>query len=137
LDFQPSQSLVEAYQKANPGVTFQFPEMGDEKGHKPPEGNEANADMTAPPSEGEDMQAPPELPENQKIVWIKKDKTISPQMIKVGETDEINYELVSGLSEGDEIVVSMKSSKPQAQTEEAGGQSSPFMPKPPGGNKKK
>ena len=44
-----------------------------------------------------------------KIVWIKEGLIVHPQKVKVGVTDEIHYEVLSGLNEGDEVVVSMNS----------------------------
>lgn len=150
LEVTPTPDAIEAYQKINPEITFQM-HPGGKDGMRPPEmagsgDGQKQADMPEgengtmpPPPSGENggMQGPPELPDDIKIVWVKENNTISPKMIEVGVTDEINYELVSGLEEGDEIVVSMESSSPQQ--EEMGNMpgQSPFMPKPPGGNRKK
>jgi HlyD family secretion protein len=71
---------------------------------------------------------------DKKVVWVKDGNQIYPQEVKVGETDEINYELLSGPKEGTAVIVSMTSvSKKEAKEEAA---RSPFMPTPPGGNKK-
>ena len=72
-----------------------------------------------------------------KKVWVKTSSKIYPVDVKVGETDEINYELVSGLNEGDDVIVSMTSvSKKEASQNEAAAKS-PFMPTPPGQKKNK
>ncbi len=71
---------------------------------------------------------------DKKVVWVKDGNKIYSQEVKVGDTDEINYELLSGPKEGTELIVSMTSiSKKEAKEEAA---RSPFMPTPPGGNKK-
>jgi len=71
---------------------------------------------------------------DKKVVWVKDGNKIYSQEVKVGDTDEINYELLSGPKEGTEKIVSMTSiSKKEAKEEAA---RSPFMPTPPGGNKK-
>ena len=63
-------------------------------------------------------------------VWIKKGEMIHPQKIETGETDGINYEIVSGLNEGDEIVTSL-AKKTNKEVKKTATQS-PFMPTPPG-----
>ncbi len=69
-----------------------------------------------------------------KQVWVKQGNRIFAAPVKVGATDEINYELVSGPEEGTDVIVSMTAlSKKEAK--EAGAARSPFMPTPPGGNK--
>ncbi len=58
-----------------------------------------------------------------------------PRKVKIGVTDRIYYEVIEGLSEGDEVCVGMASG-----TEEItmpSGERSPFMPGPPGRNNKK
>ena len=66
-------------------------------------------------------------------VWIKQGAMIHPQQIKVGVTDEIHYEVLSGLKEGDEVVVSATSTGGTAQA--ATAVKSPFMPQRPGSNR--
>jgi HlyD family secretion protein len=78
----------------------------------------------------------PTLPENMKVVWVKTGNTIKPETVKLGETDEINYEVVKGLNEGDEVVTALQSKNPFAGFP-SHGPSSPFMPKPPGRNRKR
>ena len=71
-----------------------------------------------------------------KIVWVKSGNTLSPKAIKSGLSDGINVEVLEGLTEGEEVALSVmqKSSVPAL---ESNGESSPFMPQRPGGNKKK
>jgi HlyD family secretion protein len=69
-----------------------------------------------------------------KTVWVKEGDSIYPVQVKSGMTDEINVEIISGLKEGQKVVVSMEQVKAsEAKTETA---SSPFMPKRPGSAKK-
>ncbi len=66
-------------------------------------------------------------------VWIKEiSGGIHPQKITVGVTDEINFEVVNGLSEGDEVVTSMTSTG----TQTAKGKTSSSFFKPPGEKKR-
>jgi len=69
-------------------------------------------------------------------VWIKQDAMIHPQKITVGVTDEIHYEVLSGLKEGDEVIVSESSSGGTASATKAAAVKSPFMPQRPGSNRK-
>jgi len=73
--------------------------------------------------------------DNQKRVWILTDNTLYPKNIEVGETDEINYELLSGLNEGDRVIVSMSSFKGKTKSPGAENSKSPFMPTRPGRKK--
>jgi HlyD family secretion protein len=70
-----------------------------------------------------------------KTVWVKEGDSIYPVQVKTGMTDETNVEIISGLKEGQVVVVSMEQVKAsEAKTETA---SSPFMPKRPGSSTKK
>ncbi|WKL49792.1 efflux RND transporter periplasmic adaptor subunit [Flavobacterium pectinovorum] len=65
-----------------------------------------------------------------KTIWVYEDG-IREQQVVVGKNDGINYEIISGLAEGNQVVTALK--KQQAGTQGASGSSSsPFMPKPPG-----
>ena len=66
-------------------------------------------------------------------VWIKNGDTIQRSEIKISENDGINYELLSGLNQGDEIVLSMSAVKANAEVKKAA--KSPFMPQRPGQKK--
>jgi len=66
-------------------------------------------------------------------VWIKNGAVIKRHEIKIGENDGINYELLSGLNQGDEIILSMTAVKASAATKTAAR--SPFMPQHPGQKK--
>ncbi len=46
---------------------------------------------------------------NQSIhtVWIKGPNGIHPQIVTIGDTDEINFEVINGLNEGDELITSV------------------------------
>jgi HlyD family secretion protein len=62
-----------------------------------------------------------------KEVWVKKNNIIEPRIISVGSRDEINIQVLSGISKGEEIVLDMK--KEELSIETPSG--SPFMPKRP------
>ena len=77
----------------------------------------------------EDCEAPDK-------VWILKDKKFTAVPVQVGLTDGINTEIVSGLSEGDEVVSDMVFTE-LAPSAGASQERSPFMPQHPGSKKKK
>lgn len=69
------------------------------------------------------------------VVWVLNNKEISRQGIKVGTSDGINVQVLSGLLEGEELVYNLKTlTKAEAKAEGASNDS-PFMPKPPGKKK--
>lgn len=68
------------------------------------------------------------------FVWVISDKKLERKPVTIGESDEINYQVVSGLCENDSVVTSLKSvtKKDLAQAK------SPFMQQRPnrgGGNR--
>jgi len=69
-----------------------------------------------------------------KTVWVKQGLMVHPQKVMVGVTDEIHYELLSGLNEGDEVVTSMSAGTSSAKATTAAAKS-PFMPQRPGSNR--
>ncbi len=71
-----------------------------------------------------------------KMVWIKGANGIHPHRITVGVTDEINYEVVKGLSEGEEVVTGITVSGGTGGTTTAKAARSPFMPQRPGATKR-
>jgi HlyD family secretion protein len=71
----------------------------------------------------------------QSFVWLKKDSMLVHQPVVTGLTDETKVQIVSGVSETDEVVTGYQVTN--KQTSSSKGASSPFMPKPPGGNSKK
>jgi HlyD family secretion protein len=66
------------------------------------------------------------------FIWTKNGPVIQRYTVKIGENDGINDELISGLKEGDEIILSMTTEKAAVATKAA---KSPFMPTRPGQKK--
>ena len=71
-----------------------------------------------------------------KMVWIKGANGIHPHRITVGVTDEVNFEVVKGLSEGEEVVTSITVTGGNAGSSTTKTAKSPFMPQRPGANKR-
>ena len=76
-----------------------------------------------------------EAPTGKRIVWAKEGQQLHPKVITVGSTSGNMIEVTEGLTEGEEIAVDLTSDTPTqaAVTTEK----SPFMPGPPGSDKKK
>ncbi len=72
----------------------------------------------------------------QRLVWVKKGNELLPKSVTVGSNNNTETEIVTGLNEGEEIAVDLVSLAPSAPAAQ-GGERSPFMPGPPGGNKNK
>ena len=71
-------------------------------------------------------------PKELSFIWTKNGGVIQKYEVKIGDNDGINYELLSGLKEGDEIVLSMTQQKASVAVKAA---RSPFMPTRPGQKK--
>ncbi len=105
LRFTPDQTVYSAYLKSLPGEVSQ----------KMPK--------TAPVLDTKDTKST--------YVWVKNGQEILQRDVKIGSNDGISYELLSGLSQGDEIILSMAAEKATTETKKAA--KSPFMPQRPGG----
>lgn len=68
---------------------------------------------------------------SRKRVWEVKDGRFVPQIITVGASDGINYEVESGIAEGAQVAVEYAVSSTGEDESDAGGERSPFAPKPP------
>ncbi len=71
------------------------------------------------------------------FLWIRKGMELQKVKVELGATDGINYELISGATEGDELVVALQEApdgKEAKASEQASG--SPFMPPRPGANRR-
>ena len=74
----------------------------------------------------------------QKTVWVKNGQTLEEKEVQTATVTTSLLEITGGLAEGDEIVVAMEQSGKKAMGTPQPGEteSSPFMPKPPGQDKK-
>ncbi|UMB54594.1 efflux RND transporter periplasmic adaptor subunit [Lutibacter sp. A64] len=74
---------------------------------------------------------------DEKTLWVlKANKSITPKTVTLGASDGVNVQILSGISEGDKLVYSLKGVS-RAEAAPGGKSESPFMPQRPGGNKKK
>lgn len=107
LRFAPDQTVYSSYLKSLPGEVSQ------------------KMAKTAVRSDAKDPKA--------SYIWIKIGQAIEQREVKIGSNDGINYELVSGLNQGDEIILAMTVEKTAATTKTVA--KSPFMPQRPGQRK--
>lgn len=111
-------------------------------GGVPPQQNKGGAHAApptqmAPPVKREMAAAKTQQENATKTVWVKEGGNIHPVKVVTGMTDETNTEIISGLTEGQLVVVSTEQTTASAEKKNsAGAQSSPFMPKRPGSTKK-
>lgn len=75
--------------------------------------------------------------DSHKTFWIKEGEIIKPVQVEIGISDGSQIEILSGLKEGQEVVVSMEKGKAEETTEvEEEKESNPFAPTRPGRGKK-
>ncbi len=74
---------------------------------------------------------------SQKKVWTMDATSIIAHPVKTGMSDGSNTEIVSGISEGTEIITETIVKGEMPEMSEEGGEQNPFMPGPPDRNKKK
>jgi HlyD family secretion protein len=108
LRFNPEQTVYTSYLKTLPGEISQ------------------KMVKTLPTADAKDTKS--------NYIWVKNGQEISQREVKIGSNDGISYELLSGVNQGDEIVLSMTVEKAMAEAKKAA--KSPFMPQRPGGTKR-
>lgn len=63
-------------------------------------------------------------------VWVKRGNGIQPVKVQTGINNDMDVQVISGLNEGDDVVVALNTGMP-AGAFNNGATSSPFMPRPP------
>lgn len=76
-----------------------------------------------------------EAPAGKRLVWVKEGQQLHPKAVTVGSTSGNMIEVIDGLNEGEEIAVDLTSDAPAQAASPT--EKSPFMPGPPGSDKKK
>lgn len=115
LNYEISFDMMKKYYSQNK-IKMERPERPDKKAEEPD--SATIAAMTAE-MEGD-------------FVWVVSNKKLDRRKVTTGQSDEINYQVISGLNEGDSVVTAVKS---VAKSEASTSTSNPFMPGHPGGNK--
>jgi HlyD family secretion protein len=122
LNFVPDPGNLQSYLEQHPGVEIKTP------GKFPAPGMEGAPAPGNGPRSGE---APGTM------VWVTRYNVIKPVPVELGETDELYYEVLEGLQEGDTVITVMNAAHPKntgQATRKNNGSRSPFMPKRPGGS---
>jgi HlyD family secretion protein len=79
----------------------------------------------------------PEASESdERVVWVVKDNTLQPKLVKIGTTNGVNTQIISGLSENEVLAIDYSTSAVAVAEEETSTETSPFAPQPPGSKKK-
>jgi HlyD family secretion protein len=94
-----------------------------------------NAQFSDKPVENSVRNTTPQKDKHKKTVWIKDASGIHPIEVTIGSNDGVNSEVVSGLKQGEEVVISMGYQTATTVVKKDGTSESPFMPKPPGKKK--
>ncbi len=72
-------------------------------------------------------------------VWVRKGNQIEKRVVEIGVSDGIRTEILSGLNENDSLITGVSQAVTQEVSEASGTEAterSPFMPTPPGANRK-
>jgi len=120
IAFQPDSTL---------GKQFKIRKLylGEHKGNH----NGGNGKQSKNESGQSNAKVPDNLDHKKAIVWKREGDSIIPKHIKIGLDDDINVQIIKGITEQDEIITGVNSLK-QAKGSK-GADSSPFMPKRGGG----
>lgn len=90
------------------------------------------------PVEGERPDPTIATDDNHRIVWALRENHLTPVEVEMGEENGVNFEVKSGLKEGDVVALQYTAASENVGGENTQeGNNSPFMPKPPRDNKKK
>lgn len=119
LNFIPQQELVTDYEEAHPGFVFEKPAPPSGEISKMPKQEETGTDAYKTTD-----------------VWVKDGNTVRMQKVVVGETNELYYQVISGVKPDDQVVISMTSSSIASTMKEPAEARSPFMPQRPGSNRR-
>ena len=83
------------------------------------------------------------MPENEQVtgvkrsVWVKDGQVLREKPVVAGITNGAIVEIKDGLTEGEEVITGITANQPAVAANSANeGESSPFMPKRPGSQKK-
>ncbi|WP_339750541.1 efflux RND transporter periplasmic adaptor subunit [Algoriphagus aquimarinus] len=76
-----------------------------------------------------------DVSQNQTTLWVLgSDGSIQPKTVALGASDGVNVQVLSGITQGEKIVYSLKGVT-KSEASAAGVAESPFMPQRPGGKK--
>ncbi len=71
------------------------------------------------------------------VVYVKHGNKIEGRVVTKGMKTNVTQEIISGVSEGDTVVIGQRTIAVEVPSNDSNENASPFMPQPPGSNKKK
>jgi HlyD family secretion protein len=91
------------------------------------------------PRVAEGVTEPETTESDERVVWVVKDNTLTPTLVKIGTTNGVNTQIISGLKEKDVVAIDYDTKAvAEADADDSSStETSPFAPQPPGKNKKK
>lgn len=116
LRFKPTPDQLASYMKSIGTAT-------------PEKKAEANAAPQIAALNGNNLGMPMGPGNNGNEVWVKRGNNIQAVKVETGINNDIDVQIISGINEGDEVVVGINTGVSAAFAN--GPASSPFMPKPP------
>ncbi|MDA6070293.1 efflux RND transporter periplasmic adaptor subunit [Flavobacterium sp. AC] len=108
--------------------------LGNDKGKHKGNHNGGNGNKYGSNSQSNN-KAPDTIDHKKAIVWKRVGDSIIPKHIRIGLDDDINVQVIKGITAQDEIVTGVNSLKQSKSTKAT--ESSPFMPKRGGGGGKR
>jgi len=122
IAFQPDSTLGKQYK-------IRKLSLGNHKGgHKDKNGNKYGGNSSL------NSKTPDTIDHKKAIVWKKVGDSIIPKHIRIGLDDDVNVQIIKGITAQDEIVTGVNALKQAKGTKAT--DSSPFMPKRGGGGKR-
>lgn len=129
LQFEPTQELASLYTIE----TFPDPKgMNGDRKTPSDSGVEPDGKAGMRPM-GESPESFGKKPDNMKVLWVLKGKTIQPRFVVTGMEDGALVEILGGLNVGDSVITAVR--KIQVAINQPSQNGSPFMPKPPQRNR--
>ena len=71
-----------------------------------------------------------------RAVWVRDGNTIRQRTISIGTSDGIHIQILDGLKEGDAVITGVTQQTQMPPQNGSNGETSPFMPQPPGGRRR-
>ena len=93
-------------------------------------------EMPAAPQQADSIKRPA-LQANEKIIFVKDGDGMHPKKVEIGLTNGIKTEIKNGLAVGDTVVIEQTAEINMPMPPAGAGGGSPFMPQPPGRNRRK
>ncbi len=72
--------------------------------------------------------------EGEHFVWVKRDSKLIQTPVELGVSNNVYQQITKGLKDGDQVAIQYMQNAGKAQQKK--GEENPFMPKPPGANRK-